>query len=860
MVKKYMNPDLACEIEEEGIVLVKNDGVLPFQSKDKALVIGERSRYPMLGGGGSSEVYVEEYIDIYHGLKEYADLGKVTLLNANDALLDYKKLIDEQADENTTVVYTIARFSTEGEDLKSLSLSDLDREILAYIERSKTKNVCVLLNVPTFFWASELDAYSKVKSVLFIYYGGMYVGRAVAKILTGAVCPSGRLPSTIAYSEKDYPSNDGFFEEEGAKGFRHFDEAVDENAKRTNVVYKEDIFVGYRYFEENEERKKKVVYPFGFGLSYTDFQIDVNRFDYGEETVKICLNVKNVGALKGKETAQLYVKLPDGEPVSPALELVDFFKTKELQAGESERVEFDVEISRFRCFDERENAYILKKGEYRLYIGTSARNVRKIGRIEVKERKIVRRSQEISRGIPSYPYVEDGGEAKLSDVAQGKLSLREFAYRLSTEDLIGLTQSKEPALPGGTGCFGKIYGRGIPDIQSTDGPAGIRRAGTNATYYPCATACASTWNKDLMRRMGESLGEEAIALHTDVLLAPGVNLHRHPFCGRNFEYFSEDPFLAGRMAAEYVNGIQSKGIGACVKHFVANNKEDNRKDSNSILSERALRDLYLKVFEITLTYSNPWCVMTSYNILNGVRCSANEKILRKVLRGDFGFNGLIMTDWEVASSLKEELLAGSNLKNPCGHPEKLAKLLEEVQRGEISRDVLAESAEYMLSTVMKTKKFKDGNWDKRFFVKDGATLDATVTSTVSSTWAQSRRYDSGFGHCLTNMVRDGRGNLPTAEYRLNVEKGGKYELTALLSGKAPSARITVFLDGKEQGVLTLGETPSIAGKAKRDCTVERKCEIELPTGHCNFTIFFNEDTESYYSVEIGTFSFKKISN
>ena len=577
-----MHPNLAREIAEEGVVLLKNEGILPFKKSDGVLVLGERSRFTLLGGGGSSEVYTTDFTSVYQGMAKMSEKGDFRLINENDDYSEWEKLIPSLT-ENDAAVYTVSLFSTEGEDIlpENFGLSEKDREVLSSLEKSRVKGVVVILNTPSFFRVADLLGYKKIKAVVLSYYGGMRGGEAVAEILSGRISPSGRLPDTLAASERDYPSDDGFYEE-------------------TDIRYNEGIFVGYRYFEQNAETKKKVIYPFGYGLSYTDFSINLESAEYDKDADKIVLRVKvkNAGKRSGKEVVQAYYSSPEvsGEP---PLCLVAFAKTGVIGAGEEETLSLSFKAEDMKRFDETSGSFALDKGEYGIFIGKNVRETEKVFVWKNEERRTVGKICEEENEIADYSYIAGGKARKLSDVREGGVTLRDFVRGFTDEELVSFCQAQPPAYASGTAGYGNDKKRGIPNVQTADGPAGVRRS-VETTYFPCATLIAATWNVSLAEREGKAIAKEALALKTDVMLAPGVNIHRHPLCGRNFEYYSEDPRLAGETGAAFINGIQSKGVGACVKHFVANNKENNRHFSNSIVGERAWREIYYRVFEIVL--------------------------------------------------------------------------------------------------------------------------------------------------------------------------------------------------------------------------------------------------------------------
>ena len=503
----------------------------------------------------------------------------------------------------------------------------------------------------------------------------------MAELLLGKGNPSGKLTDTFAASLDDYPSTENFHE------------------SCDYVNYTEDIYVGYRYFETIPGAKEKVIYPFGYGLSYTDFRVHTDSVWETSKHIFAEVHVTNTGNMAGKEVVQLYFNGPQGLLGNPALRLAAFEKTRLLQPGETQVVYLSFEKADMASYDDlgkiQKSAYILEKGIYRFYIGISVRDTEEAAyTFELTENIIVKqlsahlvptslKERMLSDGtfemLPQYEcndmnecafeklkteeedcivpevrwcsrrkWFDNCGRKQFIDVAEGKLSLDEFMAQLSDKELLHLLGGQPNTGVANTFGLGNLPEYGVPSVMTADGPAGLRLnigCTVNTTAWPCATLLACTWNPALVWQVGKAGAKEVKENNLAVWLTPAVNIHRNPMCGRNFEYYSEDPLIAGKMGAAMVKGIQSQHIAASVKHFTANNKETNRKNSDSRVSERALREIYLKGFEIIVKEAQPWTIMSSYNAVNGHRTSESYELLTDILRGEWGFEGIVMTDW-----------------------------------------------------------------------------------------------------------------------------------------------------------------------------------------------------------------------
>lgn len=723
----------------EGTVLLKNDNaLLPFEKGTKIAVFGKSQIDYVKGGGGSGDVTVSYVRNIYQGLKmkpEHLEVFDALSLYYQEYVdLEYKNgttsgmikevivpsdLLARAKEFTNTAVIVIGRYSGEGWDRKNDGTDDYFNLCQTELELVKTvtanfDHVVVLLNVGAIINTSWFTDNDRISSAVMIWQGGMEGGLAVADILTGEVNPSGKLVDTCAKSFDDYPSSESFHESDAY------------------VKYTEDIFVGYRYFETIPGKKDCVVYPFGYGLSYTTFELsDINACSNGKN-ILVTLTVTNTGSKAGKEVVQIYYSAPEGKLTKPARILCGFEKTNILSPGESQELCISFAIKDMASFDDSgivaASCYILEKGTYKVYVGTNVRNAEEIdytyeldetvitqrlhsyctperldkrmkanGSYEILECKSVERTDFVC----NYKLAEKPeAEYKLIDVAEGKVDLDTFIAQLTDEELCHLVTGQPNRGVANTSGMGAIDRLGIPAVMAVDGPAGVRihkECEVNTTAFPIATALAASWNPKLMEAIGRAGALEVKENNLSIFLTPALNIHRSPLCGRNFEYYSEDPFLSGKMAAATVRGIQSQNIVAVPKHFACNNKETNRKDSDSILSERALREIYLKGFEICVKESKPKMIMTAYNVINGVRASENTELLTGILRGEWGFEGMITSDWRNYADHEQEVKAGNDVKMPIGTPE---KLLDALNARTLKREELCVCVKRILDMIL----------------------------------------------------------------------------------------------------------------------------------------------------------------
>ncbi len=695
-------PELLRKAGAEGTVMLRNDGVLPLKKEDSVAIFGRvQNDYMFVGYGSGGDVIKPYTVSLTEGIKNaggnvnkaidklYSDWCKKNPPD-HGFWAHWPHFYDEMAIDTATIktaseesdyaIIVIGRSS--GEDREnhltkgSYLLTDDEASLIKRVSEN-FKNTIIVLNIGSIMdmsWEKEL--LSGKSAVLLPYQGGMESGNAVADIIYGKVNPCGKLTDTIADSYSSYPCAKYFGE------------------KEYNNFY-EDIYVGYRYFETFA--KDKVLYPFGYGLSYTNFEINCSNAEYKNNDVTIEATIKNTGPVAGKEVLQIYCEAPQGELGKPLKVLVDFRKTTELIPNEDFSVSFTIPRYTFASFDDSgksgyKNAYVLEKGEYNFYLGNDVRSAKKVFFFNIDETILIEQLKQVS--APKYPFAilgkngeddavttstvnlkdeilknipEDYGYTgdrgiKLRDVIDGKESINNFIAQFSEKELEAISRgdyTMDSSL-GNKGNAGAMCGvlpslreKGIKPVITTDGPSGIRIQAC-CSLLPIGTSLASMWNTELLEEVYTKVGEEMKEKGSDILLAPGMNIHRSPLCGRNFEYFSEDPLLTGKSAAAVTKGVQKSNVGACPKHFAVNSQETNRNKTDSRLSQRALREIYLKGFEICIKESQPFTVMTSYNKINGVWGHYNYDLCTRILRDEWGFKGLVMTDWWMQSSKSPE--------------------------------------------------------------------------------------------------------------------------------------------------------------------------------------------------------------
>ena len=699
-------PELLRSVAAQGAVLLENR-VLPLANGTRISVFGRvQCDYFYTGYGSGGDVNYPYSVSLLEGLrgcedlqvneslaKVYADWIKAKPADHgvwgmwprfHPEMPVTEELVKQARADSDQAVIVLGRAS--GEDRENVLepggyyLTEEEKALLSAVT-SQFPDAVLVLNIGSVMDLSFLEEYS-FGAVLIPWQGGMESGNAVADLLCGKATPSGRLTDTIARQYEDYPSAGHF------------------GAKERNEYF-EDIYVGYRWFETFG--KEKVRYPFGYGLSYTTFAVQAEH----TAPLSFRVTVTNTGSYSGRHTVMLFAEKPCGALGNPARELVAFSKTKELAPGESQELTLTATRYQLSSYDDsgltgHKSCYVLQSGTYRFYCGENVRDAQFVGDFLVEEAAVLKQLSEVCApaqplailenrdGMPaqrfspartmdrkarilkelpqSVGFTGDKGY-KLKDVKEGRVTLDAFIAQLDKDELEAISRGAyvmgHPlGARGNAGIFGgvteSLRAKGIPPITTTDGPSGLRLY-ESCSLLPIGTLLASTFDIALVETLYTAIGKEMKDRGSDVLLAPGMNIHRNPLCGRNFEYFSEDPYLTGRMAAAVVKGVQSQGVAACPKHFACNNQETNRTKTDSVVTERALREIYLRGFEICVNLAKPRTLMTSYNKINGVWSHYNYELAKTVLRDEWGYQGLVITDWwmQYASSPEFPKLRGN---------------------------------------------------------------------------------------------------------------------------------------------------------------------------------------------------------
>lgn len=777
--REKRNMERSRKIASQGMVLLQNDGTLPLANKGKIALFGNGARCTVKGGTGSGDVNSRFVVNVEQGLTEAG--YHVTTQNWMDR---YDKAIAEkraayaeefkeyaekegrrafwflffnpfkepvivpieqediEASDADTAVFVISRNSGEGKDRRVIQgeyeLFEEEKTAIQTLVNNYDK-VIVVLNVGGAIDTKYLRSVKGINAIVLMSQAGNIGGYALADVLSGKETPSGHLTSTWAENYTDYP---------GAADFSHMNGDVDDE------YYKEGIYVGYRYFDTFNVSP---AYPFGYGLSYTTFDITTNGVTVEKDQITLSVTVKNTGdTYAGREVVQVYASAPKGRIEKPYQVLVAYAKTKELAPGQEETLTITYAAERMASYDTASASWVLEAGTYYLRVGNHSRNTKVVAALALDKEAVTQKLNNFfekdaewellsAKGVTPYSYALEAAEKEaaavvaikaedipcqtpvyqkenieipkpdrtdvitVDDVKAGRATLDELVGQLTVEEMallcVGTARqgmaaesvvgaaSMTPGAAGDTNGFLEKE-RNIRSMVLADGPAGLRLSksflvdskgqaimGTGeapvpglevvlekmmpkpeipedavkhyqyCTAIPIATLLAQTWDVAAIEEAGDIVGEEMNEMGISLWLAPGMNLHRNPLCGRNFEYYSEDPLVSGKCAAADTIGVQKHaGVGTTIKHFAFNNQEDNRMHTNAHIDERTIREIYLKSFEIAVKESQPMSIMTSYNLINGIHTANSRDLMTSVARDEWGFEGIIMSDWGATGS------------------------------------------------------------------------------------------------------------------------------------------------------------------------------------------------------------------
>ena len=880
-------------VAAEGVVMLRNEGaVLPLGEKEKIALFGRGQFHYYKSGTGSGGMVNTSYVT---GIREALENSSFVLNQKLKAVYEEwlkdnpfdagagwagepwfqkempltEEVVAEAGKESDTAVIVLARTAGEDQDNKaqegSFLLTKDEEEMLRLVCGAFVRTV-VLLNVGNIIDMKWVKRYEP-SAFLYVWQGGQEGGNGVLDVLSGRVCPSGKLTDTIAWDIEDYPSTRNYGD------------------KKRNF-YQEDIYVGYRYFETFA--RDKVLYPFGFGLSYTTFALEAEMAGEavaeGAETETMAafrVKVTNTGAVPGKEVVQVYCQAPQGALGKPARSLCGFAKTEVLAPGECAVLEMEVPRHTLASYDDSgaagyKSCWVLEAGEYRFYVGTDVRSASFAGSMALEETRVVERLEEACAPVTAFDRMkplacEDGsfrigyeavplrsqdpgerrnarlpecgaaGEGaeggkktictgdrgyKLHDVESGKVTMEEFLAQLTDEDLCCMVRGEgmcsPKVTPGTAGAFGGVTGRladyGIPVACCADGPSGIRMdCGSIAFAMPNGACLAATFNEALSEELFEWEGLELRVNQVDTLLGPGINLHRNPLNGRNFEYFSEDPLVTGKMAAAQLRAMGRYQVTGTVKHFACNSQEFCRNAVDAAVSERALRELYLKCFEIAVKEGGAYSIMTSYNPVNGFWSAGNYDMLTTILRGQWKYDGIVMTDWwarandEGSTGKVENVAAMVRAQNDlfmvtadAAANSQNDNSMESLEKETVTRAEYLRSAANICRYLLRTPAYqrlegRESELDRQL---------AAVAAQEQESFGELERISVGDTGCCLPV-----GRIPTEKgscitFELNVKERGFYQLslTCRVTGQGSLAQVPLTLSQDKQILKTISLT------------------------------------------------------
>ncbi|MBQ7352905.1 MAG: glycoside hydrolase family 3 protein [Clostridia bacterium] len=775
--------DFARKAAADGIVLLKNENsALPIATNKEIALFGTCAYRCFRLGWGSGDMMAQTIFQINEGLKDTGyklnsdiesfcldfikDWEDQRLMNRSWDVWTWRQeeikldvsMIEAAAKKSDVAVITLGRNSGEAFDLKDeagyFRLHADEIELVKNVSKSFNQTI-LLLNTCGPLDLRDIDD-CKIDALVDVSLGGEMFGYAVADVLSGKVTPNGKLTTTWAYRYEDYPTKEGITTKE--------------------VPYKEGIYVGYRYFDTFGVEPR---YPFGYGLSYTEFASEISDVEVDGQIVNLTVKVTNIGKYNGREIIQCYLSSPQIKLEKAYQELCTYAKTDVLAPNECCELLLSFDLTEMASYDEERASFILEAGKYYVRVGNSSRNTHIACAINinkevicdvVKNRCVKAKDFEELSNKGATPYTYDGEETEksnakviefdcdsvetvvhnvienepvkllekksdehytLKDIVAGKATVEDVVSEFSNEELADILNgviyeganananvgSMAIKVRGAAGEMWSSEKYAIPVNACADGPAGVRLAifttpidtdtelSREVVAYPSGTCMANSWDLESARRFGECVRDDLEISDIEGWLAPGINIHRNPLNGRNFEYLSEDPIIAGKIGAYITIGVQYNddaeltGKYTTVKHFACNNIEYERGVSDSQMSERALREIYLKGFKIAVEEGRPHAIMTAYNKVNGVFASTNYDLLMGILRGEWDYDGIVMTDWNPCANPQEHVHACNDLIMP-GRFRK--QIIEGLENGNVRKEDAQLCAVRLIKHILKT--------------------------------------------------------------------------------------------------------------------------------------------------------------
>lgn len=910
----------------EGCVLLKNEDVLPFSKNSSVSIFGRiQLHYYKSGTGSGGMVNVskvtgildaikqsnflkvnEELENIYRNwdLKEPFDggtgWGNEPWCQKEMPLTD--KIVKDARKKSENAIIIIGRTAGEDKDSEnkegSYLLTKTEENMIKKVRKYFDK-VCVLLNVGSIIDMNFVQKF-KIPCVMYVWQGGMNGGDGVCDLICGKANPSGKLTDTIAKSIKDYPSFKNFGDE-------------------TRNFYEEDIYVGYRYFETF--KKDKVLYPFGFGLSYTTFKINAEECETSFDSlvlnkkIKVNVIVKNTGKFSGKETVQLYAECPQAKLGKPSRILIGFKKTKLLNPLETQKITLEIPFSRLSSYDDSgvtgfESSWVLEQGEYKFYLGNDVRSAFYISSFNLEKTVLIQKlSQALSPTIPfkrlkpcqnqnnlgfsekyedvpvckkdmdekrlenipeEISYTGDKG-IKLSDVKENKFTMNNFIAQFSEDDLCCIVRGEGmgslKVTLGTASAFGGVSENlknfGLPCVCCDDGPSGLRLdTGAKAFNIPNGTLLASTFNEELVEELFDFVAKEMIYNKVECLLGPAMNIHRFPLNGRNFEYFSEDPLVTALIATSQLKALHKNNVSGTIKHFCANNQEKRRHFVDSAVSERALREIYLKGFEIAVKEGNADSIMTTYGSVNGRWTAGSYDLNTTILRNEWGFTGIVMTDWFASindfgkpqdkTNFCAMIKSQNDLYMVCPDSSYAStgdNLEISLKNKKLTKAELQRSAKNICNFIMNSqamKRFLGNSTEVKIINKNEEQEDLNFNEKLLI-YKMNENFSLDFDERLSKAKAD-------FAFALEFEKKGMYEITLEAksnSGELSQLPCTLFFGGIPVATYTFTGTSGKTSKITKTLPVQSdyttvriniSCEgLKLTNFKCEFFRNFNED-------------------